>query len=338
MNMQARKPSSKRSYRIHLIVVFTFVVILAWIHLREHKPVTVDLQQYLSEWQDQQSSDEISQELLDELQRKLRHAGDQYLERVLNYTEKSRRELHRIVGESMKHVAEVSTQSAAPFQGVKNLTYCVYMMTEDKLLGTDMLQEHMVDALQPVITLNVDTRNRLLAVMEVLRVELESNLNQYRTEVLQLTESAQVPAGSLRLDQMNVILSELDAYMGDAGNAYIVVGIEAIAAKSIYKVIKSGLSVVAKRLATTGVAAGTAAAVDGPSPIGKVVGAVIAVGGVAWTGWDVYALSRQNQNLPDEIASHVEQSLQSLQEQSLQWMQQAHQAYQQQLLSHDEEN
>lgn len=46
------------------------------------------------------------------------------------------------------------------------------------------------------------------------------------------------------------------------------------------------------RLGTSAVAAGTSSLVDGPLPFGEIVGAAIFVGGSAWTGWDIYRITK----------------------------------------------
>lgn len=54
-----------------------------------------------------------------------------------------------------------------------------------------------------------------------------------------------------------------------------------------------------KRAGTTAAAGGTAAVVDGPLPIGDIIGVVIAIGGAAWTAYDISdAYSQIRRELP----------------------------------------
>ena len=56
------------------------------------------------------------------------------------------------------------------------------------------------------------------------------------------------------------------------------------------------------RLGTSAVAAGTSSLVDGPLPFGEIVGAAIFVGGSAWTGWDIYRITKA---MPETIRNNM---------------------------------
>ena len=64
--------------------------------------------------------------------------------------------------------------------------------------------------------------------------------------------------------------------------------IEALFARRTWMLAVEVLGHIAKRMGSTLAAALAAGVADGPLPVGKVVGVVIAVGGSAWCAWDIY--------------------------------------------------
>ncbi len=64
--------------------------------------------------------------------------------------------------------------------------------------------------------------------------------------------------------------------------------VELICARETVSMVAKVLGKMAAREATATVAAGGAAAADGPFPFGDIAGAAIFLGGTAWTAWDVY--------------------------------------------------
>lgn len=58
------------------------------------------------------------------------------------------------------------------------------------------------------------------------------------------------------------------------------------------------LSSVSTKLGTTAVAATGSAVADGPLPIGDIVGGAIAIGGLTWTAYDIYKVTK---TMPDEM-------------------------------------
>ena len=66
---------------------------------------------------------------------------------------------------------------------------------------------------------------------------------------------------------------------------------EALFIRSTYECIKKLMLPIIKRLAASWTACGVSSVSDGPLPIMDIIGAVIAIGGTAWTAYDVYQIT-----------------------------------------------
>ena len=62
------------------------------------------------------------------------------------------------------------------------------------------------------------------------------------------------------------------------------------------------MAALAGRLAASVAAGGTCAAADGPFPIGDCIGGVVAIGGTAWTAYDLYRVTK---TLPSEMQNYM---------------------------------
>jgi hypothetical protein len=77
--------------------------------------------------------------------------------------------------------------------------------------------------------------------------------------------------------------------------------IEAAVIANTYKEISRVLIHIARKLTSTAGAAVVTAAVDGPLPVGDIIGAVLAAGGMTWTAVDIHQAVKQQRKLPGKI-------------------------------------
>ena len=77
---------------------------------------------------------------------------------------------------------------------------------------------------------------------------------------------------------------------------------EALFIKSTYECVRKLTLPIVKRLAASWAVGGVSGITDGPLPVMDIVGAVIAVGGTAWTAYDVYQIASV---LPKQLEHEV---------------------------------
>ena len=136
--------------------------------------------------------------------------------------------------------------------------------------------------------------------------------NQYRTEMMQILQTPEFSgkpdlralSGQLNAMQQNGILVQNIAVSSSLASAGL--GIDIVVAVVARETLKRVLSAVVSKLVTTaGTSAGCAIA-DGPLPIGDAVGAVIAVGGLGWSAYDLYQARKV---LPDKLRASMNESI-----------------------------
>ena len=155
------------------------------------------------------------------------------------------------------------------------------LMVRDKLAGTHETQDYLSDVLEkPIIT-----PCRMGA--EVYGCDFESD-------------------GFLNT------LAEVNAdYAAIKGYALGGLAIEAIFIRQTIAALTSTLGGIVARLSATVGSGSACAAADGPFPFGDAVAAVLAAGGTAWSGYDLY---QARKHLPAELTALLKQVISDLQE------------------------
>jgi len=98
------------------------------------------------------------------------------------------------------------------------------------------------------------------------------------------------------------LAEKVEKYAQEKIMAAIGTAMEVVFLKSTYECIRKVTMPVVLRLATSWAIGGASSAADGPLLVGDIIGAVIAVGGTAWTAYDVYQVSSV---LPAELGHEV---------------------------------
>ena len=98
------------------------------------------------------------------------------------------------------------------------------------------------------------------------------------------------------------LAAKVEKYAQEKIMAAIGTAMEVMFLKGTYECIRKVTMPVVMRLATSWAIGGASSAADGPLLVGDIIGAVIAVGGTAWTAYDVYQVSSV---LPVELEREV---------------------------------
>jgi len=183
-------------------------------------------------------------------------------------------------------------------------------LAKDKLTGSTTVQE----SLTPVIGEKfykplVGAQNEIRDELENLLLRLRENDNQYRAGLAELTDGAEFQVNDFQsngalVEKLNKVYADLNSFTINKTLSAVFVGIDALFLQSTYRCIASVCSAVAAKLAGTASVAAISAAADGPLPIGDVIGAVVGVGGILWSCYDIYEVTV---TLPREMRASLTQ-------------------------------
>ena len=107
------------------------------------------------------------------------------------------------------------------------------------------------------------------------------------------------------LKSINADYAEIEVY------AVSGLAIESLFLKQTIAALTSTLGGIVARLSATFGSGATCAAADGPFPFGDAVAVVLAAGGTAWSGYDLY---QARKHLPEELTSLLQAVIRDLQE------------------------
>ena len=193
-------------------------------------------------------------------------------------------EIERMDAQAQPHFEEAQRNIPSVVEHLTGTTalfkFCG-LMARDKLAGTHESQEYLTSVLEKPI-------------IEPCRKGAKAYGCDFKT------------AGFLDgLKTINVDYAEIEAY------AVSGLAIEAIFLKQTLTSLGSVLGSAVTRL-TAVCGGGTAcAAADGPLPVGDMLGVVLAAGGTAWSGYDLYEARK---HLPDELTALLQAVIRDLQE------------------------
>lgn len=88
--------------------------------------------------------------------------------------------------------------------------------------------------------------------------------------------------------------------------------------KAVKAVLKCALKTAVKRAGATVAVSGTTAVADGPFPVGDIIGGIIAIGGAAWTAYDICdAYDQIRHELPKSLKDGIDETLRVAEESAL---------------------
>lgn len=180
--------------------------------------------------------------------------------------------------------------------GYKVLASLAYKIAYDKIRGTNLTEQ----AIQPIITAHVvEPLTNAVNVYERQLVKFSSELqsaDQTFSHAFLMPSHGDYGTGpdfpvQTLATSGEEIVTVLPESLETASLAACV-GASCVALrKAVVKASLKALSSVAKKMVTTTTVATTSAAADGPLPIGDIVGAVIEIGGLTWSAYEIYKVS-----------------------------------------------
>lgn len=186
-------------------------------------------------------------------------------------------------------------------------TFCsklIYRMLKDKCTRKETVSQ----LLNPLIQENfsqplAEAQTAVQDELQNFMLKIQENDNQYRAGLAELTASEVFQKSDFAADralvtQLNNLNSELTRFAAVKMAAAVSAGLELVFIRATLSSLRSiGMRITARMAASAGIA-GAAAICDGPLPIGDAIGAVILVGGTAWTIYDVVKAAYK---LPKEL-------------------------------------
>lgn len=187
-----------------------------------------------------------------------------------------------------------------------------YKAAKDKLRGThDFADAYMSVLDKPVIQPCLHANAVATDMLQNLQQRLKERHAQYAMELAAVCKNTQNAA---RLSEsQEELLNMLNEFSGSVQSAALKttlagvgVVLEAIFIRETCRyAVKFFAKPVVRICASLGIG-GICAAADGPLPVGDIAGAVLAVGGLVWTVWDVYDVSRiMPEKLQSELYSNI---------------------------------
>lgn len=203
--------------------------------------------------------------------------------------------------------AERGADFIASSDGLCGFKVCgklAYKMAYDKIKSTHRAE----DAINPIVTdrivtpiedavkvyerWTVDFRRELQCEENAFALDLAVRSRRFK-DAVSCFEMADARRMSAAVDKL---VNEVEEHAKESAFAAAGTVIELAMIKSSYaairavavRVVQIALAGVAKKLATTASSAVISAAADGPLPVGDVIAAVITVGGLGWTAYDIH--------------------------------------------------
>lgn len=202
--------------------------------------------------------------------------------------------------------------NVGPFvSSVTKFTYCsklCYAMAKDKYSNTGTAMDMLAPSIASMIVAPCEEgQAEVINALNDFLLKVQENDTQFKAGLASLLnkENFTVHELGLREDflKKNITLMEkvqdfaMEQMAAAAGTA-----IEIVFIKATYKCISSATSAIAGRITASAVAGGTCAAADGPLPIGDIIGGVLAVGGMGWTAYDLYNVTKK---LPSQMETYM---------------------------------
>jgi hypothetical protein len=189
-----------------------------------------------------------------------------------------------------------------------------YFLAKDKLTGSEDANGFISKTVNAYILMEaIDMSTRVKDLLNQFSGELNSNSHAMLDQLSQrlpkefdlsykkMEQCIEGLSGNIQMVSLNTTFAEIE-FM-----------ITAVLYKSISRQVKNVLKVVLKRFVKTQVLSLTAAAIDGPLPIGDTIGLGIEVVGLTWAGWELYEAQKvMKPKIRQEIQNSVEQFKQEI--------------------------
>ncbi len=206
--------------------------------------------------------------------------------------------------------------------GFKCCVSLAYKMAYDKVKGTTrtedaispIVKDKIVDEIEKAVAAyarwTADFQKELATEEAALAADLAVKSKSFESAVSVFSEE-NAKSVSLAVDAFS---KDVQDHAYKAAEATVSLALETVMIKTSYTAIKNvvvrlagvALSSAVKRAGASIAAGGTAAVVDGPLPIGDIIGAVLTVGGLSWTAYDIYVVTK---TMPDEMNAKIREEI-----------------------------
>lgn len=304
MKTTSLQPAPASSRRLRRLVVAFCACALGWLHLSGPAPWTV---------KGARETDDLAQPLAAAKARLEAFAANQQAAQGTDLRE-TRARIARVVAEAEAGSPRIARDVAAPLTDFRGIAHCVALGAKDSVTGNEELGRHLADALEPATALVLEARDRIEGEITAFRHRSLARANEYARESLQIAEEASLDPVALGIDphfSERLVRSSLEVG-SQWGSATLALAIEGVLVQQLWDDLGRVLRPLIARAAKTLGVAGGSAVVDGPIPVGDVVAAVIAIGGAALTGWEVYQAVEKTRGLAGEIETTLREQLRKL--------------------------
>ena len=222
--------------------------------------------------------------------------------------------------ESEKGVVFVSSKNG--LCGFKSCVALSYKMAYDKIKGTKKVE----DAISPIVQTNIvdyierafdvyakwtgDFQKEMIIEERALAADLALACNGFENEVLILSSNSVQNIGKA-IEKFKGDIQEhaFEAVISTVGLATEMVVIKtsyATIKKSVIHLSKVALASVVKKIGTIAATDGAVSVADGPLPIGEFVATIFTIGGLAWTAYDIYNVTK---TMPEEMEQKLKSTI-----------------------------
>lgn len=205
---------------------------------------------------------------------------------------------------------------------LSGLGICVkfsYKAAKDKLKGTNDFEEAYIEIMTPpIIQPCIQANATASEMLQILNQRLKERYTQYAMDLAVACEDADNQVSSPDIEQLllciNSVASTSSQLQQEKLIALVGVAFEALFIRSTCSaIIKLFAGPVAKICSSLSVG-GICAVADGPFPVGDAIGGVLAVGGLAWTAYDIYDVTCV---MPEKLRTELDNGISETREKLL---------------------
>ena len=191
-----------------------------------------------------------------------------------------------------------------------------YKAAKDRLKDTNDFQEAYMEVIDgPIVQPSLRAHRTANEMLQMLDQRLKERYAQYSVDLAAAcgrgVQESQIPASDLaRLEEcISNVAAYAQRYQAQKLMTAVGVAVEAIFIRQTCSAIVTLFAKPVAKICGSLGAGAICAAADGPIPIGDIVGGVLAIGGFAWTAYDVYeVMSVMPKRLESELRDGINET------------------------------
>jgi hypothetical protein len=222
--------------------------------------------------------------------------------------------------ESENGVAFISSRDG--LCGFGSCVVLAYKMAYDKIKGTKKVE----DAISPIVQTNIvdyierafdvyakwtgDFQKEMITEERALAADLALACNGFENEVLILSSNSVQNIGKA----IEKFKEDIQEHAFEAVISTVGLATEMVVIKTSYATIKKvviqlsriALDSAVKKIGTTAATGAAVAVADGPLPFGDIVTTILTIGGLSWTAYDIYKVTK---TMPEEMEQKLKSTI-----------------------------